>query len=118
MCEEASVSVSGAVTTRGGTGRPLCLEGLPVEGCAIQETLLLSAGRQRTAVGATVCGVLPTDVTQAVAARHRASAGSRREKGNEKKTRGELCSRREGEEEGALKSGSRGRKKESEKAKG
>lgn len=85
MCEEASVSVSGAVTTWGGTSRPLCLEGLPVEWCAIKETLLLSAGRQRAPVGTTVCGVLPTDVTQAVAARHRASAGSGGKEGKKKK---------------------------------
>lgn len=95
MCEEASVSMSGAVTTRGGTGGPLCLEGLPVEGRAVEETLLLPAGRQRTPVGAAVRGVLPADVTQAVATRHRASAGSGGKGGKkEKKTRGELCSRR------------------------
>lgn len=94
VCEETSVSVSGAITTWGGTSRPLCLEGLPVEGCAIKETLLLSAGCQRTPIGTTVCGVLPTDVTQAVAAWHRASAGSRGKEENKKEMRGELCSRR------------------------
>ena len=76
MCEEASVSMSGSITTRGGAGRPLCLEGLPVEGRPIKETLLLSAGRQRTPIGATVRGVLATDVAQAVTARHRTSAES------------------------------------------
>lgn len=84
VCKEAAVSVSGAVTTWGGTSRPLCLESFPVEGCTIEETLLLSAGCQRTPVGTTVCGVLPTDVTQAVAARHRASAGSTGKEGNKK----------------------------------
>lgn len=95
MCEEASISVSGTITAWSGTGRPLCLEGFPVEGCAIQETLLLSAGRQRTPIGAAMCGVLPADVAQAVAAWHRTSAGSRGKEGNKKKTRGELCSRKE-----------------------
>lgn len=93
VCEEASVGVSGAVTTWGGTSGPLCLEGLPVEGCAIKKTLLLSAGRQRTPVGTTVCSILPTYVTQAVTARHRASAGSRGKAGNKTETRGERCSR-------------------------
>lgn len=86
MCEEASVSVSGAVTSRRGAGGPFCLEGFPVEGSAVEQTLLLSAGGQRTPVGATVRGVLPADVTQAVATRHGASArGSR---GGEKEGRG------------------------------
>lgn len=92
--EEASISMSRAITAWGGTGWPLCLKGLPVEGSAIQETLLLSAGCQRTPIGATVSGVLPTDVAEAVAARHGASAGSRGKEGNERKTRGESCSRR------------------------
>lgn len=104
--EEASISVSRAITAWGGTGWTLCLEGLPVEGSAIQETLLLSAGCQRTPIGATVSGVLPTDVAQAVAARHWASAGSRGKEGNERKTRRELCSRRGGE---VLKPGSKER---------
>lgn len=85
VCEEAAISVSGAITAGGGAGGPLCLEGLPVEGRAVQETLFLSAGRQRTPVGAAVRGVLPTDVAQAVAAGHGASAGSRGKEGNKEK---------------------------------
>lgn len=95
VCEKTSVSVSRAVTTWGGTSRTLCLEGLPVEGCSIEETLLLSAGCQWTPVGTTVCGVLSTDVTQAVTARHWASAGSKGKEGNAKVIRGEFCNRRE-----------------------
>lgn len=112
MCEEASVGVSGAVTSWRGAGWPLCLEGFPVEGRAIQEPLLLSAGRQRTPVGATVRGVLPTDVAQAVAARHRASAGSRGKEGNKKKRGEESCAAGDGEEEEEeeLKPGSREKK--------
>lgn len=94
MCEEASICMSRAITSWGGTRWTLCLEGFPVEGSAIQETLLLSAGCKRTPIGATVSGVLPTDVAQAVAAWHRASAGSRGKEGNKRKTGGELCSRR------------------------
>lgn len=113
VCEEASVGVSGAITTWGGTSGPLCLEGLPVEGCAIKETLLLSAGRQRTPVGTTVCSVLSTNVTQAVTARHRASAGSKGKAGNKTETRGEESGAAgEGGEEEVLKAGSRERNKE------
>lgn len=85
MREEAPVGMSRAVTTRGGTRRPLRLEGLPVEGRAVQETLLLSAGCQRAPVGAAVGGVLPTDVAQAVAAWHRASFGGRGKQGKKEK---------------------------------
>lgn len=77
MREEASISVSGAVTTWGWAGGPLSLEGLPVEGGSVQETLLLSAGGQRAAVGAAVGGVFPTDVTQAVTAGNRTPARRR-----------------------------------------
>lgn len=115
MGEEASVGMSGAITAWSGTGWPLCLEGLPVEGCAIQETLLLSSGRQRTPIGAAVCGILPTDVAQAVAARHRASTGSRGKEGNKKKDRGELCSRRG---RGSGKARQQRKKQESERAEG
>lgn len=86
MCEETSVSMSRAIATWGGAGWTLCLEGLPVEWRAIQKTLLLSTGRQRAPVSATMCGVLSTDVAQAVTARHRTSAESR---GGKKKKRGE-----------------------------
>lgn len=75
MREKAPVGVPGAVAAGGGAGGPLGLEGLPVEGRPVQEALLLPAGGQRTPVGAAVRGVLPTDVAQAVAARHGASAG-------------------------------------------
>lgn len=75
MREKTPVGVPGAVTPGGGAGGTLGLEGLPVEGRPVQEALLLSAGRQRTPVGAAVRGVLPTDVAQTVAARHGASAG-------------------------------------------
>lgn len=84
MREEAAVGVSGAVTSWRGTGRPLCLEGLPVERRAVQQTLLLPAGRQRTPVGAAVRRVLPADVAQTVTARHRASAGERGEERDRK----------------------------------
>lgn len=97
MCEEASIGVSGAIAARGGAGGPLCLEGLPVEGRAVQETLFLPAGRQRTPVGAAVRGVLPTDVAQAVAAGHGASAGSRGKEGNKGKGREERRAAEEGE---------------------
>lgn len=81
MCKETSICMSGAITTWGGTSRPLCFKGLPVEWCAIKETLLLSAGCKWTPVGTTVCGVLSTDVTQAVTARHWASTGNREKEG-------------------------------------
>lgn len=98
VCEETSVGVSGAVATWGGTSRSFCLEGLPVEGRTVEKTLLLSAGCQRTPVGTTVCGVLPTDVTEAVAARHGTSAGSGGKEGNQKAMKGESWRRREEEE--------------------
>lgn len=107
MCEEASVGVSGAVTSGRGAGGPLCLEGFPVEGRTVQQTLLLSAGGQRTPVGATVRGVLPADVTQAVAARHRASAGGTEEEKEEEGRRKREDSRAAGkQEEEELKPGS------------
>lgn len=95
VCEKTSISVSRAITTWGGTSRTLCLEGLPVEGRSIEETFLLSAGCQWTPVGTTVCGILSTDVTQAVTAWHRTSAWSKRKEGKAKEIRGEFCSRRE-----------------------
>lgn len=79
VCEEASVSMTGSVTTRGGAGGSLGLEGLPVEGCSIQESLFLPPRRQWTTVGAAVSGVFAADVTQTVAARNRTSAGGKRE---------------------------------------
>lgn len=94
MCEETSIGVSRAITTWGGTSRSFCLEGLPVEGRTIEKTLLLSAGCQRTPVGTTVCGILPTDVTEAVTARYGTSAGSGGKEGNQKAMKGKLWRRR------------------------
>lgn len=62
MCQEAAVSVSGAVAARRRAGRALGLEGLPGEGGAVKKTLLLPTCCQRTAIGTAVGGVLPTDV--------------------------------------------------------
>lgn len=87
VCEEATVSVSGAVTSRGWTCWSFCLEGLPVEGCAIQESLLLPARCQRTPVGATMRGVLPANVSQTVTSRHRTSAGSQSEEKDRERDR-------------------------------
>jgi len=70
--EEAAVGVSGAVTPGRGAGGALRLEGLPGEGCSVQEPLLLPPRRQRAAIGAAVCGILPADVAQAVTAGDRA----------------------------------------------
>lgn len=68
VCQEAAVSVTGAVAAWRRAGRALGLEGLPGEGGAIKETLLLAACCQRTAVSTAVGGVLPTDVAQTVTA--------------------------------------------------
>lgn len=84
MREETPVGMSGPIAPGGGAGRPLRLEGLPVEGCPVQEPLLLPARRQRTPVGAAMRGILPADVAQTVAARHGASA----EDGDESRTGG------------------------------
>lgn len=99
MCEEAPIGVSRAVTAGGGTCRPLCLEGLPVEGGPVKEPLLLSAGRQRTAICTAVRGVLSADVTQTVTARHWTSA----ERGEEEEDTGR-GKRRETEREEAQRS--------------
>lgn len=86
--EEASIGVTRAVTPGGGAGGPLSLKRLPVEGHPVQEPLLLSAGCQRAAVGAAVRGVLPADVSQAVAAWHGASAGRGAERSDTGETSG------------------------------
>ena len=79
MSEEASVGMSRAITAGRGAGGSLRLEGLPVEGRAVQDALLLPPRRQRAPVGAAVGGVFPTDVAQAVAARHGAPTGGEEE---------------------------------------
>ena len=71
VSQEAAVGVTGAVAARRGAGRSFSLEGLPGKRRPVQEPLLLAARCQRTAVGAAVGGVLPTDVTQTVAAWNR-----------------------------------------------
>lgn len=70
MCQEAAISVAGAVAAWCRAGRALGLECLPGEGGAVKKTFLLPAGRQWTAVGTAVGGVLPTDVAQTVTARN------------------------------------------------
>lgn len=70
MCQETAVSMARTVTAWSRAGGALGLESFPGEGGAIEETLLLSACSQRTAIGAAVGGVLPTDVAQTVTARN------------------------------------------------
>lgn len=70
MGEKAAVGMSRAVASRRGARGAFGLKRLPGERRPVQQTLLLSPGRQRASVRAPVSGVLPADVTQAVAPWH------------------------------------------------
>lgn len=71
MRQETAVGVARAVAAWRRASWALGLEGLPGEGGAVQETLLLPAGCQRAAVGTAVGGVFPADVAQTVTAGNR-----------------------------------------------
>lgn len=75
MCQKTAIGMARAITARGGTGRPLRLKGLPWKGSAIQKSLLLSSCSERTAVGAAVSGILPTDVAHTVTTWNRTPVG-------------------------------------------
>lgn len=66
MCEEAAADVPGAIAAGCGTGHALRLDRLPGELGAIEVPVLLPLGRQGTAGGAAVGGILPGDVALAV----------------------------------------------------
>lgn len=68
--EEAAVGMSRSVASRRRACGAFGLKRLPGERRPVQQTLLLPPGCQWASIRAPVSGVLPADVTQAVAPRH------------------------------------------------